>query len=148
MHSHPSGTAPTVSTVLTYIAMTVVCIAIVIGMCVRLATDLEPRVGDIAVFHAGGGEGLSPFTVTAHVAGRTCELSSDVIIRGGGSIVVVARGLPGTAPYLVHWMGPRTSAGAADCGASADLALSKSDLLSLVVAAGGFGLNPRGLPRS
>lgn len=144
MHPPPSNTAPSVGSVVTFTAMAAACIAFVIGICFRLVAELEPRVGDIAVFHAGHTVDLSSFTVTAHEAGRVCELSSDVISRGGGSLVIVARHVPGDASYLVHWMGPHTSTGAADCGVSADLAVSKPDLLSLVGIAGGFGLGRGG----
>jgi hypothetical protein len=143
MNPQPSESSPSVGTVLTFIAMTLVCMAIVIGMCVRLAADLEPTVGDIAEFTPGhASQDMLPVSVTARDAGRTCVMASDVIARTGGSFVVVAR-QPSTDPsYLIHWAGPHTAAGSSDCGASADLVVSKRDLLSLAGIAGGFGIHP------
>jgi hypothetical protein len=143
MDSQPSNATPTAGTVLTFLAMTVVCMAIVIGMCVRLAQALEPGVGDIAEFVPGrAAQDLLPVNVTAQDGGHSCVLASDVIARSGGSLVVVARQPIDGASYLIHWVGPHTSTGASDCGASADLVISKHDLLSLAGMAGGFGIHP------
>ena len=143
MDSQPSNANPTAGTVLTFLAMTVVCMAIVIGMCVRLAQALEPGVGDIAEFVPGrAAQDLLPVNVTAQDGSHSCVLESDVIARSGGSLVVVARQPVEGAPYVIHWAGPRTSTGASDCGASADLVISKHDLLSLAGMAGGFGIHP------
>jgi hypothetical protein len=64
------------------------------------------------------------------------------MVRGGGSFVIIARPRAADGPYLIHWAGSHTSNGAADCGSSADLLVSKPDLLSLAGAAGGFGVRP------
>ncbi len=137
-----SETTPTAGTVLTFLAMMLVCMATVIGMCLRLAQQLEPAVGDVADFssHQVNGDVL-PVTVTATEAGHTCVLASDVMARSGGSFVIVARQPAGDASYLIHWAGAHTSNGATDCGNSADLLVSKTDLLGLASAAGGFGLH-------
>jgi len=143
MNSHPSETTPPVSTVLTFIVMTLVCMAIVIGMCIRLAAEMEPGVGDIAEFVPGhAAQDLVPVTVTARDGARSCVLASDVIAQDGGSLVVVARETAHEPAYVVHWVGARTNIGTTDCGASADLVVSKRDLLSLAGIAGGFGLHP------
>ncbi|HTC07216.1 MAG TPA: hypothetical protein VK726_00415 [Acetobacteraceae bacterium] len=143
MDSQPSNATPTAGTVLTFLAMTVVCMAIVIGMCVRLAQELEPGVGDIAEFVPGRtAQDLLSVNVTAQDGSHSCVLASDVIARTGGSFVVVARQPQQGASYLIHWVGPHTSTGASDCGASADLVVSKHDLLSLAGMAGGFGIHP------
>lgn len=143
MNSNPSETTPPVSTVLTFIAMTLVCMGIVIAMCIRLAAALEPGVGDIAEFVPGhAAQDLVPVTVTARDGVRSCVLASEVIARDGGSFVVVGRDPAGDPAYLIHWVGPRTNVGATDCGASADLVVSKHDLLSLAGIAGGFGIHP------
>jgi hypothetical protein len=142
MNPQPSDASPTAGTVLTFVAMTVVCIAIVIGLCVRLAEQLEPTVGDIADFPPQHTNQDAPSVdVTAQASGRTCVLASEVIARAGGSLVVVARQPSTGGSYLVHWAGAHTSNGASDCGASADLLVSKRDLLSLAGAAGGFGVH-------
>jgi hypothetical protein len=141
MNSNPSQASPSLSTVLTFIAMTLVCIGVVIGMCMRLAKSLEPAVGDIAEFIPGQSvRDMPPVTVTAHDAGRSCVLSSDVMAKSGGSLLIVVRG-PAAVGYVVHWAGPHTSSGATDCGVSADLTVSKPDLLSLSATASGFGFH-------
>jgi hypothetical protein len=142
MDSDSSQATPTVGTVLTFVAMALVCVAIVIGMCIRLADRLEPTVGDIADFSPKyANQDVLPISVTAEEAGRTCVLASDVMVRGGGSLVIVARQPSDDGSYVVHWAGSHTSLGAADCGNSADLAVSKHDLLGLAGAAGGFGIH-------
>jgi hypothetical protein len=142
MNPQPSDASPTAGTVLTFIAMTVVCIAIVVGLCVRLAEQLEPTVGDIADFSPQRvNQDAMSVDVTVKAGNRTCVLASEVIARGGGSLVVVARQASTDGAYLVHWAGSHTSNGAADCGASADLLVSRRDLLSLAGAAGGFGVH-------
>jgi hypothetical protein len=138
-------TPPSATTVVTFIAMTVVCVGIVIGLCVRLAEQLEPTVGDIADFslrHAS--QDVLPVNVMARDAGRTCELASDVMVRGGGSFVIVARQTTTEGGYLIHWAGSHTANGASDCGSSADLLISKRDLLGLAGTVGGFGIHLNG----
>jgi hypothetical protein len=142
MHPDSSETTPTTATVLTFVAMTLVCMATVIGVCLRLAERLEPVVGDIADFsvrHAS--QDVLPVNVTAKEADRTCVLASDVMVRGGGSFVIVARQPASDGSYLIHWAGLHTSSGATDCGSSADLVVSKRELLELAGVAGGFGVH-------
>jgi hypothetical protein len=142
MNPDSSESSPTAGTVLTFIAMTLVCVAIVIAMCVRLADSLEPTVGDIADFsirHTSAD--VLPVDVTAKLAGRTCVLASDSMARGGGSLVIVARDSVSDDAYLIHWVGAHTSNGASDCGTSADLRVSKRDLLGLAGTVGGFGVH-------
>jgi len=137
-----SDSTPTVGTVLTFVAMTLACMAVVIAMCLRLADQLEPTVGDIADFSPrSANQDLLAVDVTAQEANRTCVLASDVMVHDGGSFVIVARPPVADGSYLIHWVGSRTSSGAADCGTSADLLVSKRDLLSLAGAAGGFGVH-------
>jgi len=141
MNPDSSDTTLTAATVLTYVVMTLVCLAVVIGLCLRLAEQLEPTVGDIADFslpHAS--QDMLAVNVTANAAGRSCVLASDVMVRGGGSFVIVARQPSGNGSYLIHWAGSHTSSGASDCGRSADLLVSKHDLLGLAGTVGGFGV--------
>ena len=143
MNPDSSEANPTAGTVLTFVALALVCMAVVIAMCLRLADQFEPTVGDIADFsspHAN--QDVLPVNATATAAGRTCTLASEVMARAGGSFVIVARPQAANGSYLIHWAGPHTSTGAADCGSSADLLVSKPDLLGLAGAAGGFGVHP------
>jgi len=142
MNPDSSDTTPTVGTVLTFVAMTLVCLAVVVGLCLRLAERFEPTVGDIADFslpHAS--QDVLAVNVTAKQADRTCVLASDVMARGGGSLVVVARQPSIDGSYLIHWAGSHTSSGGSDCGSSADLLVSKRDLLGLAGSVGGFGVH-------
>jgi hypothetical protein len=140
-----SETSLTAGTVLTFIAVILLCMGVVIGLCLRLAEMLEPAVGDIADFSSQqANQDVLPIQVTANEAGRTCVLASDVMVRGGGSFMVVARQSATDGSYLIHWAGSHTSNGTSDCGSSADLLLSKRDLLGLAGAAGGFGVHLSG----
>ena len=142
MNPGSSQTTPTAGTVLTFATMALVCVAIVIGLCLRLADQFEPTVGDIADFSARqANQDMLSINATAIAAGRTCVLASDVMARNGGSFVIVARPPGAQGAYLIHWAGSHTSSGASDCGSSADLLVSKSDLLGLAGAAGGFGVH-------
>jgi hypothetical protein len=142
MHPDSSETSPTAGTVLTFVAMSVVCVAIVIGLCIRLAEQFAPAVGDIADFSSRrASQDVLPVHVTAKTAGHTCELASDVMVRNGGSFVIVARHAAADDSYLIHWAGLHTSNGAGDCGSSADLLVSKRDLLGLAGTIGGFGVH-------
>jgi hypothetical protein len=142
MDPSSSETTPTAGTVLTFVALVLVCMAVVIGTCLRLADQFEPAVGDIADFSAQhANPDVLAVNVTATAAGRTCTLASEVMARAGGSFVIVARPQAASGSYLIHWAGSHTSNGAADCGSSADLLVSKPDLLGLAGAAGGFGVH-------
>lgn len=126
----------------TFFAVILLGMGVVIGLCLRLADMLEPAVGDIADFSSQrANQDVLPVTVTANEAGHTCELASDVMVRDGGSFVVVARQSAADGSYLIHWAGSHTSNGTSDCGSSADLLVSKRDLLGLAGAAGGFGIH-------
>jgi len=142
MNPDSSNTIPTLGTVLTFVAMTLVCLAVVIGLCLRLAERFEPTVGDIADFSlAHASQDVLAVTVTAKQADRTCVLASDVMVRDGGSLVIVARQPSIDGFYLIHWAGSHTSSGVSDCGSSADLLVSKRDLLVLAGTVGGFGVH-------
>jgi len=143
VNPNSSETSLTPGTVVTFVAMTLLCMGVVVGLCLRLAERLEPAVGDIADFSSQrANPDMLPVNVTANAAGRACVLASDVMERDGGSVVVVARQSAQDGSYLIHWAGQHTSNGATDCGGSADLLVSKRDLLGLVGAAGGFGVHP------
>jgi hypothetical protein len=145
MNPDSSDTTLTAATVMTYVAMTLVCLAVVVGLCLRLAERFEPTVGDIADFSARhANQDVLAVNITAKKAGRACVLASDVMLRGGGSLVIVARQSADDGSYLIHWVGSHTSNGASDCGSSADLLVSKQDLLGLAGTVGGFGVHMGG----
>jgi hypothetical protein len=109
----------------------------------RIAGVTAPRLGDIVAFDAAKRD---PASTVAQVdaapvgttSGGTCQLDAATMLRSGGSLLVEARHPKQTREYQVHWAGTRTSPGTRDCGASADLLLSRGDLGALSVAAGGF----------
>ena len=147
----------TVESLLT--ACTVVLLIASLGGITTLlaALHIGLGVGDILVFkpEAHVADGL---TVTAKreatipppgSASETCILDPAVMARNGGSLVIERRLIPGSgyeveSDYDVHWAGLHTSAGKADCGANANLALSQMDLQLLVNAIGGFSFNGHG----
>jgi hypothetical protein len=126
----------------------VLVLATVLGLAALFTTlHVGLRVGDILVFkpQASVSDSLS---VTAVRSGQststgTCTLDPVVMTHDGGSIAIEAQSLTKHV-YRVHWAGPHTSAGAADCGSSADLMVSRMDLQTLVDAIGGFSLNSDG----
>ena len=61
---------------------------------------------------------------------------------GGGSVVMRSREPRAGFGYRVHWAGTHSSNDGADCGASADLLVSREDIELLAMAAGGFGAAP------
>lgn len=144
MNPGSSESTPTAGTVLTFAAMALVCMAVVVGMCLHVAEQFEPTVGDIADFSVQHVDQDLPINATATADGRACVLASEVMARGGGSFVIIARPPDAHGSYLIHWAGSHTSNGASDCGDSADLLVSKSDLLGLAGAAGGFGVHRGG----
>jgi hypothetical protein len=110
--------------------------------------DLGPKVGDILVFRHGARLPVDwEFAVTRSAPDpAACSLRPHVMAAHGGSLVVEQRF---TKPrgFLVHWAGGPTSAGAADCGPSADLLVSGPDLQLLSNIVGGPGVEQSSFTR-
>ncbi|HVY16365.1 MAG TPA: hypothetical protein VHB27_14160 [Rhodopila sp.] len=92
-----------------------------------------PQIGDMISFRPGvsGSPGLR--LDVARRQGGTCVLDLGMLSGSGGSFIV-----EGPAPdgrYLVHWAGPRTSQGASNCGASAEIVLDARQVELLGIAA-------------
>jgi hypothetical protein len=107
--------------------------------------QLGPSIGNIIVFRP-----LPNVTEWWHIEakladhpGRTCILSPAVMAMTGGSLIIEARKLSSPPVYRVHWAGKHTGLGTADCGVSADLILSRSELMRLADVSGGFNSNLR-----
>lgn len=103
--------------------------------------DISPRVGDILVFHPND-HMATDWQMTAAFSAQpdaSCVLNPALMASGGGSLVVEER-LRKPARYRVHWAGVPTSAGAANCGRSADLIVPLLDLQVLSNAVGGPGV--------
>lgn len=75
------------------------------------------------------------------IEGGSCVLSPSVMSSSGGSLLVEARHMTSPPVYRVHWAGRRTSQDVGDCGKSADIVLTRSDLMRLADVAGGFNTN-------
>ena len=110
---------------------------------VSAATRIEigPRVGDILVFRRGARMPTDwEFTVmSTAVPAAPCSLRPDIMAVEGGSLVVEQR-LQSPRAFQVHWAGIRTSAGVSDCGGSAELVVSYTDLQLLSNVVGGPGV--------
>jgi hypothetical protein len=122
--------------------------------------QLGPQVGDIVAFAppaapsvASGGdptdtppinpaEGVPPDLTSrvtlAKATGGSCSLDLEQIRQNGGSLLVEARRPDSALPYQAHWAGLRE--GETDCGRSADLLISDSDISLLAITAGGYGV--------
>ena len=120
--------------------------ATILGM-VRMAQQANawgPSVGDIVSF-AHVRPAFSPrvaFDVTrlGPAGGKaTCRVDSRVMRKTGGSLVVEA--IQPTGAYVARWVGGATSAGARNCGESAELLLKATDVAALATSAGGFGVD-------
>lgn len=114
----------------------------------------RPAVGDLVVFRPGSQDDdawqvevpatdvVSPVVTAGH-----CTLNPNVMATDGGSLVVEGRQNSTPPLYRLHWAGRRTAQGAADCGAQADVTISRVDLQKLANAAGGFGVGDKGVVR-
>jgi hypothetical protein len=108
----------------------------------REAAEFGPGVGDIVTFDPAHQPGFDSDArlIAARPGQDECVLNVGVVRRSGGSFVLEQRDAGPDRLYRAHWSGPRTSEDAAtDCGADADLSLSRTDLSALAAAAGGFG---------
>ena len=76
-----------------------------------------------------------------------CKLQPVVMASAGGSLVVEQR-INNSRTFRVHWAGRQTSEPASDCGATADLLVSRIDLQLLSNAVGGPGVEHTGVRRS
>ena len=90
-----------------------------------------------------------PGTLVAAIGApqASCALDPNVMAEKGGSLVVEGREDAPTVQYRVHWAGTQTARSAEDCGASADVLVSRTDLQRLANAAGGFGVGIKGIVR-
>ena len=129
--------------------MAAIVLAASVGMVAAARTiEIGPGVGDILVFRPGSQVAkdwaFAAVTQTNDLP-ISCTLKPDVMVSGGGSLVVEQRS-HNRRLYRVHWAGQRTSDDQADCGRTADLLLSRSDLQLLSNVVGGPGVERRRFP--
>ena len=107
--------------------------------------DLGPKVGDILVFRTGArlpADWEFAVVTASDQLPVGCKLQPVVMASAGGSLVVEQR-TNNSRTYLVHWAGRNTSDPDSDCGAAADLLVSRGDLQLLSNAVGGPGVEHR-----
>lgn len=137
--------------ILTLIAGALATVATGISVFTQL-NELGPNVGNMIVFRRteamsdwwrinASFDDQAPATWQNGATPRTCELSPSAMVASGGSLVVEARRMTSPPLYRVHWAGKYTSHSPTNCGSSADLVPSRSDLMRLADVAGGFDSN-------
>jgi hypothetical protein len=114
----------------------------------------RPKVGDIVAFKPGSQDtDMWQIAVPATLVSATgsslaeCSLDPNVMAANGGSLVVEALQDRPSLQYRIHWAGSATARSAGDCGGSANLLVSRTDLQRLANAAGGFGVGEKGIVR-
>lgn len=114
--------------------------------------EFRPKVGDIVAFKpASQDTDMWQMTIPATLVSAMgspvadCSLDPNVMAETGGSLVVEGRQEDPSLQYRVHWAGSRTAANTGNCGSSADLLVSRTDLQRLANAAGGFGVGDKGI---
>jgi hypothetical protein len=135
-------------------AMAIMIIGCLSTLLVLQLDEFRPKVGDIVAFRPGSQDGdlwqvaiRATLVSSAASPSTECLLDPNVMAEKGGSLVV--EGLQATpAPmYRIHWAGSVTAKTAGDCGESANLLVSRTDLQRLANAAGGFGIGEKGIIR-
>lgn len=113
--------------------------------------EFRPKLGDIVAFRPGSQDtDMWQMTVPATLVSamgsplEACSLDPNVMADKGGSLVVEGLQDKPSLQYRVHWAGSQTAGTNGNCGASADLLVSRTDLQRLANAAGGFGVGDKG----
>jgi hypothetical protein len=116
--------------------------------------EFRPKVGDIVVFRPGSPDSdmwqmSIPATSVSAMSEPVaeCSLDPNVMAASGGSLVVEGLQNDPSLRYRLHWAGSETARAGGNCGLSADLLVSRTDLQRLANAAGGFGIGDKGLVR-
>lgn len=116
--------------------------------------EFRPKIGDIVVFKPGSQDSdvwqmsIQATVVSAtHPPAAVCTLDPNVMAADGGSLVVEGRQDEPALIYRIHWAGKRTAKDGANCGPAVDATVSRTDLQRLANAAGGFGIDDKGIVR-
>ncbi len=112
----------------------------------------RPKVGDIVAFKPASEDTdmwqmSIPATLVSAMGSplADCALDPNVMADKGGSLVVEGLLDQSSLQYRVHWAGSETARPTGNCGGSADLLVSRTDLQRLANAAGGFGVGDKGI---
>jgi hypothetical protein len=116
--------------------------------------EFRPKVGDIVAFKPGSQDSdmwqmTMPATLISTMGSplTECSLDPNVMAEQGGSLVVEGLQNQPLQQYRIHWAGSPTANNNGNCGGSADLLVSRTDLQRLANAAGGFGVGDKGIVR-
>ncbi|HEX2942611.1 MAG TPA: hypothetical protein VHO91_16290 [Rhodopila sp.] len=114
--------------------------------------EFRPKLGDIVAFKPGSQDTemwqmTIPATLVSPTGAQTgtCSLDPNVMAEDGGSLIVESMQETPSLAYRVHWSGTRTADNGTNCGASAEMTISRTDLQRLANAAGGFGVGDKGI---
>jgi hypothetical protein len=157
-NSGPNGTserAPLAAWLPVLAALAIMVTGCLSTFLVLQLDTFRPKVGDIVAFKPGSEDtDMWQMTIPARLVSATglpaaaCTLDPNVMADKGGSLVVEGREDASAVQYQVHWAGSETVHSAAgNCGTSADLLVSRTDLQRLANAAGGFGVGDKGVLR-
>lgn len=116
--------------------------------------EFRPKIGDIVAFAPGSEDtDMWQMSIPATVASATgspeakCSLDPNVMAEKGGSVIVEGLQHEPSLRYRIHWAGSETAQTTGNCGDSANLLVSRTDLQRLANAAGGFGIGNKGIVR-
>jgi hypothetical protein len=131
-------------TVIATVALVIVAAMVLAAGLSRLASELEPQLGDIISFPIAKVPANSTTIIAVDQASassrRGCVLDVHMMQKFGGSLMIEGTQFEPSRRFRVHWAGVRTSGGRDDCGNSADLFLNSVQVAALVFAAGGTGV--------
>jgi hypothetical protein len=145
-------------TPLSWISLAAVALVLAMG-CLSMFTVLQldafqPQIGDIVAMKPGSqNTDVWQMTIPATMVSARgapmadCALDPNVMADKGGSLVVEATVDKPLLRYRIHWEGGETAGTAHDCGASATVLVTRTDLQRLANAAGGFGVGDKGIVR-
>jgi hypothetical protein len=133
-------------------AMAIMMVGCLSTFLVLQLDEFRPKLGDIVTYKPGSEDSdmwqmMIPATVIAAdgTAHGTCKLDPNVMADKGGSLIVEGLSTAADVQYRIHWQGMQTTTTREDCGRSAELEVSRTDLQRLANAAGGFGVGDKGV---
>jgi hypothetical protein len=134
--------------VLVGIGLVVLVAILLVASLLRLANELGPQIGAIIAFEPVQAEfNETRVRIVVLRIGKSssspCVLDAHVMLTSGGSLLIDAIPFDLHAAVHVHWIGKHTSDGVNDCGATADLLVTREDIATLAVAASGSRLSDK-----
>jgi hypothetical protein len=146
--------APLAAWLSVFVAMAIMVTGCLSTFLVLQLDAFRPKVGDIVAFKPGSQDTdmwqmVIPATVVSPIGSMQaeCSLDPNVMAENGGSLVVEAVRDRPSLQYRIHWAGSATAKTTGDCGGSANLLVSRTNLQRLANAAGGFGVGEKGIAR-